>query len=166
MTGREGIGNIQFLAGFNDEEIDVFVNAAERRTLPADSVIFRMGDANESLFIICTGSVKIERPGTVDDIPVVVLETGQTFGEMSFMDGSPTTATATAVVQTEVLEISRNAVDHLLAENPDLGVKLWRNLALDLKQRLAKTNEMIDHYVDMNQVLLDNPALGQFYGRL
>ncbi len=70
------------------------------------------------------------------------------------------------VVQTEVLEISRNAVDHLLAENPDLGVKLWRNLALDLKQRLAKTNEMIDHYVDMNQVLLDNPALGQFYGRL
>ncbi len=46
MTGREGIGNIQFLAGFNDEEIDVFVNAAERRTLPADSVIFRMGDAN------------------------------------------------------------------------------------------------------------------------
>ncbi len=54
----------------------------------------------------------------------------------------------------------------MIEEKPGVGVKLWRNFALDLKHRLTKADELIDHYVDINQVLLDNPALGQYYGRL
>ncbi len=125
-----------------------------------------MGDRNSSLFIICTGSVKIDRLGTADDIPLATLAVGQTFGEMSFMDGSQTTAAVTATEPTEVLEISRESVDQLLDEKPNLGVKLWRNFALDLKQRLTKTNEVIDQYIDINQVLRDDRSFGEIYGRL
>jgi CRP-like cAMP-binding protein len=125
-----------------------------------------MGDRNSSLFIICTGSVKIDRLGTADDIPLATLAAGQTFGEMSFMDDSRTTAAVTATEPTEVLEISRESVDQLLDEKPNLGVKLWRNFALDLKQRLTKTNELIDQYIDINQVLLQDQSLREYYSRL
>jgi CRP-like cAMP-binding protein len=125
-----------------------------------------MGDRNSSLFIICTGSVKIDRLGTADDIPLATLAVGQTFGEMSFMDDSRTTAAVTATEPTEVLEISRESVDQLLDEKPNLGVKLWRNFALDLKQRLTKTNELIDQYIDINQVLLQDQSLREYYSRL
>ena len=121
---------------------------------------------NSSLFIICAGSVKIERLGTADDIPLATLGAGQTFGEMSFMDGSRTTAAVTAAKPTEVLEITRQSVDRLLDEKPDLAVKLWRNFALDLKQRLTKTNEVIDQYIDINQVLLQDQTLREYYSRL
>ena len=82
------------------------------------------------------------------------------------MDGSRTTATVTAREPAEVLEISRKSVDRLLDEKPNMGVKLWRNFALDLKQRLAKTNEVIDQYVDINQVLLQDQSLREYYSRL
>ncbi len=101
----------------------------------------------------------------LDEIPLATSEAGQTFGEMPFMNGSRSTATATTTEPTEVLEISRESVDRLLADKSDLSVKLWRNFALELKQRLTKTNELIDHYVDIYQVLLDNPSLSQYYGR-
>ncbi len=166
MSNQENLKASELFAGFGDDEIDAFVDAGVRRSVPADHVFFRMGDLNSALFLICAGSVKVDRPGTADDVPLATLEAGQTFGEMSFMDGSQTTAAVIATEPTEVLEISRESVDRLLEGKPELGVKLWRNFALDLKQRLAKTDEVIDQYIDLNQVLLQDQTLREYYSRL
>jgi CRP-like cAMP-binding protein len=82
------------------------------------------------------------------------------------MDNSRTTAAVTAIEPTDVIEIARESVDRLLDEKPDLGVKLWRNFALDLKQRLTETNQLIDQYVDINQVLLQDQSFREYYSRL
>jgi len=166
MTSREDLKAIQLFAGFDGDEIDAFISAASNRSVPPDHLFFGMGALNSSLFIICVGSVKVERLGTEDDIRLADLGAGQTFGEMSFMDGSQTTAAVIATEPTEVLEISRESVDRLLEGKPELGVKLWRNFALDLKQRLAKTDEVIDQYIDLNQVLLQDQTLREYYSRL
>ena len=166
MSRQEDTKTIHLFAGFDDDEIDAFVDAADRKSVSADHVFFGMGNLNSSLFIILRGSVKIDRLGTADDIPLATLGAGQTFGEMSFMDGSRTTAAVTAREPTEVFEISRKAVDKLLDDRPTLGVKLWRNFALDLKQRLTRTNEVIDQYIDINQVLLQDQSLREYYSRL
>lgn len=166
MSRQDDLKTIPLLAGFDDQELAAFIGAAHRRSLPADQVVFAMGRPNASLFIIRAGSVKIARYGSAGDIPLATLGAGETFGEMSFMDGSPTTATVTTTEATDVLEISRQAVDELLDGNPELGVKLWRNLALDLKQRLSKTDEVIDQYIDISQVLLQDRKLREYYSRL
>ena len=98
MDDYENLREIQLVAGFDDDEIGAFADACVRRSVPADHVFFNMGTLNSSLFIICAGSVKIERLGTADDIPLATLGAGQTFGEMSFMDGSRTTAAVTAAI--------------------------------------------------------------------
>ena len=72
----------------------------------------------------------------------------------------------TAAEPTDVVEISRESMDQLLDEKPDLGVKLWRNFALDLKQRLTETNQLIDQYIDINQVLLQDQSFREYYSRL
>ncbi len=166
MSRPEDIKAIRLFAAFDDDEIEAFVAAADRKFVPANHVFFGMGSLNSSLFIIRTGSVKVDRLGTADDIPLATLGVGQIFGEMSFMDGSRTTAAVTAREPTEVFEISREFVDKLLNEKPSLGLKLWRNFALDLKQRLTKTNDVIEQYIDINQVLLQDQSLREYYGRL
>jgi len=166
MSRQEEFKAIRLFAGFDGDEIDAFVEAADRKSLPADHVFFGMGDLNSALFIICSGSVKIDRIGAESDIPLATLGAGETFGEMSFMDGSRTTGTVTATEPTDVLEISRESVAKLLDKKPDLAMKLWRNFALDLKQRLTKTNEVIDQYIDLNQVLLQDQTFRQYYSRL
>jgi CRP-like cAMP-binding protein len=166
MSRQEDLKAIQLFTGFDDEEIDAFVAAADRRSVPADHVFYRMGTLNSSLFIVIAGSVKIDRLGSAEDIPLATLGAGQTFGEMSFMDGSRTSATVTATAPTDVLEITREAVDQLLGKKPNMSAKLWRNFALDLKQRLTKTNELIDQYIDINQVLMQDQSFREYYSRL
>lgn len=166
MSRQQDIKAIQLFAGFDDNEIDAFVATGESKTVPADHVFFAMGNRNSSLFIIRSGSVKVERLGSAADAPLATLKAGETFGEMSFMDGSRTTATVTASELTKILEFSRAAVDKLLGARPDLGLKLWRNFALDLKHRLVKTNELIDQYIDINQVLLQDQSLREYYARM
>ncbi len=82
------------------------------------------------------------------------------------MDDSRTTASVVCAEATEVLELSRETVDGLIDVNAIVALKFWRNLALVLKQRLAKTNEVIDQYVDINQVLLQQESFRDYYDRL
>jgi CRP-like cAMP-binding protein len=166
MRGQIDIKAIPLFAEFDDAEVKAVVDAADRRDVPAGHVFFGMGNPNSSLFIIRSGSVKVERLGTSDDMPLATLAAGETFGEMSFMDESRTSAAVSAQEPTEVYEISRASVDKLLAEKPALGVKLWRNIALALKRRLSRANEVIDQYIDINQVLLQDQSLREYYGRL
>jgi CRP-like cAMP-binding protein len=166
MSREQDIKTIPLFAGFDADEIDAFLKAAERKSVPADHLFFETGELNFRLFIIRKGAVKVVRLGTAGDIPLATLKAGEIFGEMSFLDGSRTTAVVRAVEPTEVLETSRGSVDRLLAEKPNLGAKLWRNLALDLKQRLVKTNEVIEQYIDINQVLLQDQSFREYYGRL
>jgi CRP-like cAMP-binding protein/mono/diheme cytochrome c family protein len=165
MQRPENLKVIPLFAGFDDDEINAFIAAANRKTLPPDHVFFAMGKVNSSLFIIRRGSVRIDRLGTSDAIPLASLEASQTFGEMSFLDASRTTAAVTAGELVEVYEISREAVDKLLTEKPKIGLKLWKNIAHMLKQRLTKANEVIDQYTDIKQLLLQDQSLREYYSR-
>ena len=166
MDDHQILKQMQLFDEFYDAEIKAFIRAAVRRSEPAGHVFLAMGAVNASLFIICGGAVQVKRIGSSDDVPIATLGVGQTFGEMSFMDGSAATASVIAAEPTEVLELSRQAVDQLIEGYAPIAVKLWRNLALVLKQRLVKTNEVLDQYVDINQVLLQDQSFRAYYSRL
>jgi CRP-like cAMP-binding protein len=166
MKRQEDLTAIKLFNEFDEHEIEQFLSAAGRKSAPKDHVFFGVGAENSSLFVILSGSVKVERAGTAGDIPLAVLGAGQTFGEMSFMDGSRTSAAVSAREAIEYYEISREAVDKLLANKPGLAAKLWRNFAFDLKERLKVTNEVIDQYVDVNLVLLQDKSFREYYARL
>ena len=157
---------MQLFSGFDDAEIEAFIRAAIVRSEPAGYCYLSMGAANSSVFIVCKGRVEIERISAADDIPIATLGVAETFGEMSFMDDSRATASVVGAEATEVLELSRETVDGLIDVNATVALKFWRNLALVLKQRLAKTNEVIDQYVDINQVLLQQESFRDYYDRL
>ena len=166
MSTYDSLKAAVIFADFDDQEIAAFAAAADRRSVPEGHAFFAMGVTNSSLYVICNGAVRVERIGVADDLPLATLESGQTFGEMSFMDDSLTTAAVVADEPTEVLEISRPSLDRLLSEHPAMCMKLWRNLALELKQRLTKTDELIDHYIDVNQTLLEDSAFREYFSRV
>ena len=163
MSDGIDLGKVRLLAGFEAEELRAFCAAAETRSLPAGHKFFEIGMTNHTLYVIRRGSVRVERPVSDQDIELTVLRAGETFGEMSILDGSRTTATLTACEPTEVLVITDEAVSSLLDNEPRLAAKFFRNLALSLKQRLARTDELVDHYVDLADILREHPDLSQIY---
>lgn len=146
------------------EEVALVVNGATRYGVPEDHVFFDMEEHNESLYVVLSGAVRVQRAGTETETELATLRSGSIFGEMSFIDRSKTTAQVHTVEPSEVLELKLEAFQRIIADHPQLESKLWRNLALEFKHRLAHTNELVDYYADLTQVLRDNPGAASLLG--
>lgn len=146
------------------DELALVVGEARQYSVSENHIFFDMGASNESLFVVISGSVCIERPGTETDVELRRLKSGETFGEMSFIDNSRTVAKVRSVERTEVLELNSTDFQRILTEQPALASKLWRNLALDFKRRIAITTDLVDYYADLSQVLRDNPGAAILLG--
>ena len=154
---QDALGRSPLFAGFESGELSLVVAGAQRRSVPAGHVFITMGSTNEALFVVLAGSVDVTRPGVDADVSLASLEAGSVFGEMTFLDGSRAAATVTASEETEVMELRSEHLQEIFSQNSELAVKLWRNLALELRRRLIRTDELVDYYADLTQVLRDNP---------
>jgi membrane protein len=100
------------------------------------STIFREGDAGEEMYTVRKGSVGIQKDGS----QVAVIETGKSFGEISFLLASPRIATAVALEDVELVIINNENVKKLMNEYPAFVVEMLRGLAL----RLRQANRLMD----------------------
>ena len=150
---------------FEPEEIMAFEVLTRSRRASDGETLLEAEQPNPSMFVISDGAVRIERSIEGGRLPVAQLGPGETFGEMSFLDGSPTSARVVAVGETLMLELSHEMLDDLLDERPRLWGKLWKNVALMLKERLVHSNELFERHVDLASLDADEPDLRDGPGR-
>ena len=89
--------------GLPQKTIDRVAGLATRRSYDAGAIIFMRGDAGDSLCGVVTGRVRISasRAGG-KEVFLNIMEPGDAFGEIALLDGSPRTATATAITRTRL----------------------------------------------------------------
>jgi uncharacterized membrane protein len=110
-------------------------------------VIFRQGDAPLAMYVIRSGKIAISVwTEENEEVVLSVLHEGDFFGELSLLDGSRRTATAKAVGQVELIEISREDFFKLLRLKPDVSISIMAVMA----QRLRTTNELIQSRATRN----------------
>jgi small-conductance mechanosensitive channel/CRP-like cAMP-binding protein len=91
-----------------------------RRYAPGE-IIVREGDRSSSMFLIASGRVGVSLAGAGGDSKVVAeLEAGTSFGEMSLLTGEPRAATVRALTETVLVEIQKETLQPILADNPSL----------------------------------------------
>jgi CRP/FNR family transcriptional regulator, cyclic AMP receptor protein len=123
---------------------------ATRRTYDEGSVIFMRGDPGDSLCGVITGRVRISSSGSGGkEMFLNIMEPGDAFGEIALLDGSPRTATATAMSRTEILILPRDAFFTLLQSQPQLATHLIQLLC----KRVRWTSELME-----DSALLSVPA--------
>ena len=69
-------------------------------------------------------------------VPLAVLGAGEFFGEMSFVDGTPTSARVVADEPTRLRVIDTATVDNLSKADPAFAGRLYRSIAAILAERL------------------------------
>jgi CRP/FNR family transcriptional regulator, cyclic AMP receptor protein len=104
------------------------------RFQPGDA-IFEEGSPGDTMFVIRSGEVVIERSGKVMEI----VPPGGIFGEMALIDGAPRSATARAKTECEVAPITEKSFLFLVHETPFFAIAVMRTLA----DRLRRLNERI-----------------------
>ncbi|MBI5815353.1 MAG: protein kinase [Nitrospinae bacterium] len=127
---------------FEDEEIVEIFKLAGRESYKAGDVIFKEGTAGNRMFVIVEGAVQIIKgaPSGDESVEMVTLRPGGCFGEMAIIDGSPRSATAMAAEDVALISINEAV---LRIKNPELCVKLYKNLASIIADNLRKTSEMV-----------------------
>jgi CRP-like cAMP-binding protein len=141
---------IQFLReipsfkSLTDEQFEKLAGFCETKTFAAGTPIFRQGDMGESLFIVVDGRVGIEREVTNenDTVALAIVESREYFGLFSLFSQAQRTATATAMKDSVVLQIKREAFVTFALQNPELLIELNHVLSLRLVEAYDKISEI------------------------
>jgi CRP-like cAMP-binding protein len=104
-----------------------------------DQVIFRQGDADRAMHVVLQGEVSIKLEGAAAPVPVGVVKGGECLGEMSLLTAAPHSATATARTPVETAVLSHEDLTGLIRLRPDIGVSLYKNLAIGLGEKLKRS---------------------------
>ncbi len=99
------------------------------------SVLFSQGDEGSDMFLILSGSVEVSDKNGV----VATLEVGDMFGEMSLVDSLPRSATVTAVSQIDVLRLSRENFNDVVAHEPEIAFRVMQTLS----KRIRLVNQTV-----------------------
>ena len=88
-------------------------------------------------------SVRIHLPESDRYKRLITYSPGVAFGEIAFLDGRPRSADVWSDEDSETYLLSPGEYAVLQNETPEIAVKLVRNIALDLSERLRiRTNEV------------------------
>ncbi len=105
--------------GFSPDELVAVMRALELVSFEAGDVVVAEGAPGDSMFILTSGRVKayVKTPKG-KSIKVQEFEEGDFFGEIAVLTGKPRTATLTAAVDCECLELTRANLDEITKTHP------------------------------------------------
>jgi CRP-like cAMP-binding protein len=131
---------------FSDELIIPLAKLAQPTAFKADDVFFAETDTSRDLKIVREGTVRISRTTPVGTQVLSTLDAGALFGEVSYLDGLPRSATAYGVGDGMLYTISAVALDAVVATNRELAVSLlwgfWQTLAEKVRAANAQMSEL------------------------
>lgn len=131
----------QLFAGLTTDELAVVSALLERRSYPKSTVIVRLGDTAQELFIVSRGlaAVTVTVSGGGQKI-IASFGPGFAFGEMAILDRAPRSASVTAKTALECDLLKLEDFARLGETHPHIQIVLLRNLATALSGRLRKAN--------------------------
>ncbi len=131
-------------SGVDDDSAAVLEDSMSASTLSRGDVLFNEGDAGNQLYVVIDGKIKLGRTSADGrENLLAILGPGQMFGELSFFDPGPRSATATAVTDVELKSLGHDALIPVLSTHPDVALALLHQLA----GRLRRTNEVVGDLV-------------------
>ncbi len=141
------LSEISIFAGLSDAQLYKLFGLLRKTSYKAGERVFSEGDQPSHIYIVQSGSMKLVV--NCDDTPLelILFEEGQCFGETSVIGIQPHAATAVCVEDTELIVLSRNALLSLYKSNLEMFSTLILNIAREACRRLAKTDEILLHYV-------------------
>lgn len=131
-------------SGLDDDAAAALDASMSTVTLRRGEVLFNEGDDGNQLYVVIDGKIKLGRtsPDGRENL-LAILGPGQMFGELSFFDPGPRSATATAVTDVDIKGLGHDALSPVLVQHPDVALALLNQLA----GRLRRTNEVVGDLV-------------------
>jgi CRP-like cAMP-binding protein len=130
------IAEIPLFAGMSPEQALRLAGVCRVRMFEPEARIYTVSDPTDCVYLVLAGEVRVSAGSPPRTIAAI--KTGETLGEISLLTQTPRAATATAVTRVEAACIPHHDLFELIRRRPDIGVIIYRNLALGLGQKLRQ----------------------------
>lgn len=101
---------------------------------PGDYIFFE-GDLDFHFYIIESGQIQIfTKTSDGQRVDIAIIEEGEAFGEMAFLDRHPRSASAQAMTECTLIKVSEKGYEQLLADLPAWASSMLRSFARRMKQ--------------------------------
>jgi signal transduction histidine kinase len=129
------------------QDLASILRGCEVRNVPSGAVLIAEEQPNDRLYLVLSGELGVHL-GSAASPPIVTLGQGETVGELSLIDGRPTSAFVVAHVPTRVLVLSEATMWALVTASHAVSLNLLRTLST----RLRRDNRLIhDHREQLRQ---------------
>lgn len=123
-AGRERLtrmlGAVEVFEPLDDQLLALLVRTAAYDAYDAGETIVREGESRDGLFFVIDGGVKVTLPSHLVECDIEGrIQPGEIFGQLSFVDGGPRSATCTAAEPTTVAVWFATMIEELLRLGAD-----------------------------------------------
>jgi bacteriocin-type transport-associated protein len=108
--------------------------------------LIKEGKHPEYLYILLSGTVKVITAKGAEFVELATLESGEMFGEMSFLESRPPVATIRPVTRCKILRLSRKKLSEALKNKPTVGKEFFQLTAQKLAAQLNSQNHFIHRW--------------------
>jgi len=141
------LANIRMFEHLNEDDRTTLAHVIDELKVPEGHTLFQAGDPGNSLFIVRVGQIELFIKDTVGQkIVLHAAEPGDMFGELAMLDYGPRTATALALVDSEVLVLDRDDLILLFQRKPQAAL----NMLASLSTLTRKADELLRTRVSRN----------------
>src|SRR5262245_50836638 len=133
----------RFLRYLEPAEESALLAAFPQRAYAAGEVVLEQDVKLRAIYVVDEGAVRVERRQGQDIGTLATLRPGEFFGEMSFVEGTPTSARVVAATAAKLRLIDLGVVDNLSEVDPIFGSRLYRSIAAVLAERLRLISKEI-----------------------
>jgi len=138
------IGQAYFLHELTPRELHKVQALAQTRRFTAGEAILTVGGEVSRLYVVGSGTVRVvvpvERRVEAEEDLLGRMGPGECFGEFSFADRRPASASVIADPECTVHELPFEDLDTLMASDPELARKLLRAMFRTVVARLRSTD--------------------------
>ena len=150
MVDPKMLRDLVFFSDLTDSELATVATVTKKQDFKLGDTVFKESEDGQSLFIIKKGEVKACKIAPDGDLfTLTIMKDGDIFGEMSFLDGRPRSATIVAVSDLETYVIDKFDFETLVDDNPRIIYKLLRNIVFTIHSIVRGMNvrymEMINY---------------------
>ncbi|MCD9022164.1 Crp/Fnr family transcriptional regulator [Cohnella silvisoli] len=132
---------IPLFASLNNEHLELLTANFRIEKVQASTILFREKEPGDSFFVIVRGSTKIYTQSNEGKEKILsVFRSGDSFGELSLLDGKPRSASAQTLEETEHIVISRDSFMKVLQSHFDIAKIIMKEMI----RRISDTKQHVE----------------------
>jgi len=131
------------------------MHIAKEIVIDQGAFIFHEGDPATRLYIMRRGNVRL-RIGRTGQVVYIISRSGEAFGWSSLMGRESYSASAEALIRTDLMAFERDEFLEVIKSDPKNGILLYKGLAVTLANRLLQSYQVIAD----NSYFADYPSEG------